>query len=460
MEGDDLKLRDSDLQAAILTGLAAVAELEARFRKPLERFLVGMCDTGDGRSQEKAVEIAGQILAECFTRSPSLLEKWHGGDNLESFLRTVAGNRLRSWWVSPEKKRTEVNSESLSFLHAEGGESWGDPEEVDLAERALRAGVAAATERCPEGLVFMRLKGLHGVDQRLISQCWGHHEAQTSRRIREAMEIIRTEAGQVAVDSGFTLPMEALQQALQGDPAILLGSRGAAGTKGEFHALRLLAGGGADPETKHLAVAQMCGDPVMLAFFAEILNRRSDLEALVVRDPELSGVSARLGECIRWSLEVLRPSEAAGLITPAMSECFADLLVRARADGGTLWLLCPGTGALEAVFNPLEPEIAGKRQPLVSGIVSLVLANGESVCVSGVGDHRNHSPAIDIVLGKTTHGMIAVPFVLGGVVRGVVTAVRLTHDEPFGDTETRIIGRYAEILARLMEQNLAAKILG
>ncbi len=455
MEENGPSLGDTDLRTAILTGLVAVAELEARFRKPLERFLVGMCDKGDGRSQEKAVEIAGQILAECFTKSPSLLEKWQGGDNLEAFLRKAAGNRLKSWWASPEKKRTDVNSDSLSLSHAAGSDSRSDPEEVDLAEKALRAGVEEATRKSPEGLIFMRLKGLHGVDQRAISQCWGHHEAQTSRRIKEAMEIIRTTAGEVAA-----LPMEVLQEALQRNPSILLGSRTSAGNEANYQSLRLVADGGADAKTRRTAVEQMCADPSILAFFAETLNRRSRLDPLIVRDPELSGVSARLTECVRRSLEILNPAEAAGLVTPSMSECFADLLTLAGADGGTLWMLCPGAPTLEAVFNPLEPEIAGKRQPLVSGIVSLVLATGEPVCVSGVTGHRSHSPAIDIALGKTTQGMIAVPFVLAGTARGVLTAVSLSRDEAFGERETRIVARYAEILANLMERNLISKILG
>ena len=452
-------LRDDELRADILTGLAAVAELEARFRQPLERFLVAMCDRGDGRSQEKAVEIAGQILAECFTRSPSLLEKWQGGDNLEAFLRKAAANRLKSWWASPEKRRTEVNSDSLSLAHAGRSETRCDPEEVDLAERALRAGVKEATEKCPEGLVFMRLKGLHGADQRLISQCWGHHEAQTSRRIREAMDIIRSAAAGMAEEVGTLLTMEDLQEALQRDPSVLLGSRSAAATSGDFQSLRLLAQGGADAKTKQRAVEQMCADPAMLAFFAQALNRQNGLEALVVRDRELSGVAARMNECVVRSLEMLNPAEAADLIPSAAAEVFAELLNHIGADGGTLWLLCPGTAALEAVFNPLEPEIAGKRQPLVSGIVSLVLATGETVCVSGVATHSRHSPAIDIALGKTTHGMIAVPFVLAGTVRGVLTAVRLTRDDAFGEKETRIVGNHAEILADLMVRNLTRKIL-
>ena len=460
MADDGSNLRDTDLRADILTGLAAVAELESRFRQPLERFLVAMCDKGDGRSQEKAVEIAGQILAECFTKSPSLLEKWQGGDNLEAFLRKAAGNRLKSWWASPEKRRTEVNTDSLSLAHAGQTDSRSDREEVGLAECALRAGVKKATQKCPEGLVFMRLKGLHGADQRAISQCWGHHEAQTSRRIREAMEIIRTAATEIAAEWGTVLSIEDLQEALHHDPSILLGEKSASAGNGDFQSLRLLAEGGADTKTKLLAVKQMCADPAMLSFFAQSLNQCNELEALIVRDPELSGVSARLNECVLRSLEILNPSEATGFITPAMSEIFAETLTRIGADGGTLWLLCPGTAALEAVFNPLEPEITGKRQPLVSGIVSLVLATGETVCVSGVANHRSHSPAIDIALGKTTHSMIAVPFVLAGTVRGVLTAVRLTREEPFGEKETRIIANHAEILAVLMVQNLTRRILG
>ena len=460
MEHERTQLSDTDLRATILTGLAATAELEVRFRKPLERFLIGMCDRADGRSQEKAVEIAGQILAECFIKSPSLLERWQGEDNLEAFLRTAAGNRLRSWWASSEKKRTEVNSESLALAHAAMPEAAVDQEEAEVAEQALRAGVAAATQQCPEGLVFLRLKGLYGVDQRLLSRCWGHHEAQTSRRIKEAMEIIRTQASSVAANIGCDLSMDLLQQALQRDPEILLGGEGAAGAPGDDVMLKRLAAGTADAQTRRAAVAMMCGNPRMLGFFAQILNRQSAGDALIVTDPALAGMGARVTECLRLSLEILQPSEAVGLVTPVMAACFADLLAMVAADGGTLWLLCPGGAALEAVFNPLEPEIAGKRQPLASGIVSLVLATGEPACVSAASAHLRHSPAIDIALGKTTRAMIAVPFVLAGSVRGVLTAVRFTRDESFGERESRSVQHHAKILANLMLQNLTARILG
>lgn len=64
-----------------------------------------------------------------------------------------------------------------------------------------------------------------------------------------------------------------------------------------------------------------------------------------------------------------------------------------------------------------------------------------------------------MVLGKTIHSMIAVPFLLGGAVRGVLTAVRFTEDEGFGDRKTTGIGCCAEILSKLIVRNLATAIL-
>ena len=452
---------DRELCARILDGVAASSAFQERFRKSLEGFLVGMCDRGDGRSQEKAVEIASQTLADCFAKSPSLLERWQGDDNLEAFLRTAGHNRLKSWWVSSEKRRTEVNSDSLVIANTPGLGSVTDAEESEIvvADKALRAGIAEAARTCPEGLVFMRLKGLHGVDQRAISQCWAHHEAQTSRRIKEAMETIRNTARAEAERAGLDLSIDALQEAIHRNPAILLGGgEGSQEGSGDDSLLRKLAAREADAADRKKAAVLMCGNCRMLEFFAQLLNRGSARDAVVHKDPALAGMDARLGECIRRSLDVLPPGEARYFISPLMADSFQDVLRGIGADGGTLWLLSPGTSTLEAVFNPLEPEIAGKRQSLVSGIISLVLANGETCCVNSVERHSSHSPAIDIAMGKTTHSMIAVPFNLFGSARGVLTAVRLSGDEDFGAKETGILERHANLLVELFVSNLSRHI--
>lgn len=449
----DRKLRDT-----ILAGLSATAELDARFRQPLERFLAGRCGRGEGRSLDKAVEIANDTLADCYRRSPSLLEQWNGEDNLGAFLRTAAHNRLKSWWRSADG-RTEGPEGGTADPPPPAPEPFVEDEELTHAAAALRQGIEAAAEKCPEGLVFMRLKGLHGVDQRKIAECWGHHETQTSRRIKEAMTTVRATALMWAETKHCELSVDLLQQALQSDPALLWGSGSNGGLPGSEEVLRRVAAGGADASTRAEGVRIMCGNAASLALFAQLLNREDESEAVVVRDPILSGVGARLQECVRRTLAQMKPGEVAGLFTPLMQACFADMLGHVVADGGTLWWLSKDRAALEAVYNPREPEIIGCRQPLVSGIVSLVLGTGEPVLATDPSEHSRHSPAIDTALGKKTCCMIAVPFAIGGTVCGVVTTVRFARDAPFTNEDAANVAQHVDILGHLTRATLCDRIL-
>ena len=461
MDADMGQTADRDLRDRIISGVHAFSELQDRFRRKLELHLLGHCKRSDGRSQEKAVEIASQVLADCFAKSPSLLEKWQGIDNLEAFLRTVAHNRLKSWWDSRDAA-IEVDSDSRSMMQA-GAADVPQPvdwQELHAAERALAAGVEAAIKECPEGVLFMRLKGLHGVDQRVLSAVWGHHEAQTSRRIKEAMTLIRTKAACVAADSGIEPDVDTLQKALQGNPSILLGRAAEPLEVREMENLRKLADGGLSRGMREEITGMMCRNAQALEFFARLLNRSEGCEAVVVKHPEIENMGAMLADSMRRSLEILRPSEARELVTPLMSEFFSDALQTIAADGGTLWWLSPGEVMLEAVFNPFEPEIAGRRQPLVSGIISLVLATSETIRAETVDSHQRHSPAIDAALGKTTRSMIAVPFRIMNHTRGVLTAVRLTNTKPFGSAETGIMERQAQALANHFSTVLCARITG
>jgi DNA-directed RNA polymerase specialized sigma24 family protein len=452
---------DRELADRIITGVAAFADLQERFRKKLEVHLLSQCGRSDGRSHEKAVEIASQVLADCFAKSPSLLEKWQGDDNLEAFLRTVAHNRLKSWWESRDAA-TEVDSDSRAITDAASmsTDPYIDREELNTVERALEAGVDAAMAECAEGLVFLRLKGLHGVDQRVLSSVWGHHESQTSRRIKEAMSLIRSTAMKRADEVGVEMEMDTLQKALQGNPSILLGRASTALETEDAEVLRLLAEGEADTLAKSGAVALMCRNANALGFFAQLLNRTEANRAVVIRDPALDGLGARLTDHIGRTLDILRPMEVRELVSPLMSGLFSDTLRMISADGGTLWWRCPGEAFLEAVYNPFEPEIAGKRQPLVSGIISLVLATSEAIRLDAADSHHRHSSAIDSALGKATRSMIAVPFRVRNRVCGVLTAVRLGVVDPFIPQETGMLERQASALAALLDADLSARISG
>jgi DNA-directed RNA polymerase specialized sigma24 family protein len=448
---------DLELRRKVLEGTAACEELAARVHQPLERLLVGLCGRTEGRARERAVEIAAGIVADL----PSLLGKWNGSGSLEGFLSTTGKNLLKSWWRSPDNWRFEGGSDSPEMEHAAqtaDGETVEETE-VRLASQALREGVRVASDKTPEGLCFLRLKGLHGTDQRVVARCWGLDESGISRRITAAMETIRETAAAAALGkTDEALPYAALQLALQRDPSILLGG-GEDGGPADDALLAGVARGHADKEARLAAATAMCRSQRNLALFAGLLNRESGHGPAVVKDPELPALEARLTECVRRTLELLRPADAAGWVTPLMSDTFADSLNLIGADGGTLWLLSPGEAVLEAVFNPMEPDLAGKRQPLVSGIVSLVLATGENACVGDVSSHNRHSSMVDHAVGKTTRGMIAVPFHLGGSARGVLTAVRFTGERAFGEAETEVLSRSSGVLAALLTRRIEEKIL-
>ncbi len=436
-----------------------MGELEARFRQPLERYLAGLCDRGDGRSLEHAVEIASQVVADCFMKSPSLLERWKGEGSLEAFLRTVAVHRLKTWWRSRDHATTEVNSDSRDLRDAADERVVSDHDEIELASDALRKGVEAASEKCPDGVVFMRLKGLYGVDQRVISASWGHHEAQTSRRIKEAMAIIREVAMGTAEGKGISLSTDGLRAAQRAHPEILMGPPETDADPVRDDLLREVAAGGASKKTKENAVKLMIRSAAGLARFARMLNGTPIGVLELERDDPFQGMGGRMDECLRRTLAVIAPREVVPLISPLMQACFTDMLVHVGADGGTLWWLSPGRETLEAVFNPWEPEIIGKRQPLVSGIVSLVLGTGEAEVIADATRHARHSPAIDIMLGKITRSMIAVPFVVAGGTVGVISAVRWSRQAEFTGPDLAIINHHSEVIGDLLGTEITRRIL-
>jgi len=461
MNDRDHPLSDSELRDRILGGLGAFKELQTRFRRSLELDLLGQCNAADGRSREKSVEIASEVLADCFVKSPSLLEKWRGEDHLEAFLRTAARNRLKSWWRSRDAT-TEVNSESHAITDAPDGRTPAavDWDELKAAERALEAGVEAAASECPEGLVFMRLKGLFGVNQRVLSALWEHHEAQTSRRIKEAMELIRTRAQSVAAAAGIDVDFETLRTVLQGKPSILFGGAAVALGEPDIDLLGFVAAGRGGDAERGRAVSMMARNLQALECFARLLNHAGGFGSRQGMDPGLDDAAARLTESVRRSFETLNPAEVRELVSPLVSGLFGDCLEWIAADGGTLWWLSPGDAVLEAVFNPLEPEMAGHRQPLVSGIISMALAISETICVENMVSDPRHSPAIDSALGKTTRSMIAVPLRLSENTHGVLTAVRLGDASPFGIRETAVMERQARTMTALLEMDIVARLTG
>ena len=99
----------------------------------------------------------------------------------------------------------------------------------------------------------------------------------------------------------------------------------------------------------------------------------------------------------------------------------------AGADDGSVWLADSSAEALVAVFS-LRGEaggLLGFRQPLSEGLVSMVFATEQPICLGGVRGDPRHSGKADSRLGQETCAMIAVPLAFAGEVRGVISCVRL-----------------------------------
>ena len=79
--------------------------------------------------------------------------------------------------------------------------------------------------------------------------------------------------------------------------------------------------------------------------------------------------------------------------------------------------------------EPPSELLLNQEQSLDKGLVGLVLASEQSISENRVYENARHAKDIDSKLGKVTCAMIAVPFYVGGVLRGVLSCVKL-KDSP------------------------------
>lgn len=155
---------------------------------------------------------------------------------------------------------------------------------------------------------------------------------------------------------------------------------------------------------------------------------------------------------------------------------FGSQVLLAKAFGhvgaheGTLWLADDTIGALVPRFNTgaRAAEFVGKfRQPLTSGLISYVFHSEQPLCENGVYRGAKYDQALDRQLGLLTCAMIAVPFIFGGEVRGVVSCVQLKKPEEieadpsgFDDEHLREIQLVSDAVGRLLEGKLLRLCLG
>lgn len=156
----------------------------------------------------------------------------------------------------------------------------------------------------------------------------------------------------------------------------------------------------------------------------------------------------------------------------AMRAFLMEGLGRAGAHEGTLWLIDEARTHLIPRFNsgPRAPEFVGKfRQPLSSGMISMVVATELPICENEVHKSQQQDRRLDRQLQLQTCAMLAVPLYYASDLRGVISGVQLRpadavddEAEPPGFSMQNLasLQHTATLLARLVEHRLLTLCLG
>ena len=191
----------------------------------------------------------------------------------------------------------------------------------------------------------------------------------------------------------------------------------------------------------------------------------------ILPDSQFEDVSNALRKRLESLANEIEPSEYAdGLFDPLMKGLLASSFHISDASEGTLWLADPSQESLIPVYNngPNAAKFVGVfKQPLNSGLISMVYATEQPFCENNVHLNSQHDKTVDTALESVTVSMIAVPLFFGGRLRGVISCVRLKDpgsdapDPPgFKAAHMRQMQLAAEAIQRLIEHRLLSISLG
>jgi hypothetical protein len=190
----------------------------------------------------------------------------------------------------------------------------------------------------------------------------------------------------------------------------------------------------------------------------------------VVPDERFEGLRSALADRLAGAANLLTAESFGDFLDPVMQCELAESFRRAGADEGTVWLLDAQKQYLVASYNsgPHAGALVGAfKQPLKSGMISLVLASEQPICENQVYENRQQDKTLDRHLGLVTCAMVAVPFYFVRQLRGVISCVQL-RPENSTEPETRrfsmdslgVIQQLASVISRLIDHRLLALTVG
>jgi RNA polymerase sigma factor (sigma-70 family) len=161
---------------------AAASELRSRYNGKL----VGVL-RARGANQTEAEDLVADLWTDCFAprgNRPTLLTKYQGRCALESWLLTVATNRLvdlkRRQSFRVDVPPSSDSPEDFFDRRPHPEKATSEKPLQDLLREAIRRAFARQDE---DAVLMLKLVHVHQLSQREISRMWGWHESKVSRAL-------------------------------------------------------------------------------------------------------------------------------------------------------------------------------------------------------------------------------------------------------------------------------------
>ena len=141
-----------------------------------------------------------------------------------------------------------------------------------------------------------------------------------------------------------------------------------------------------------------------------------------------------------------------------------DAVKSVDADEGALWLVDDVTRELRpclSIGQHVDIFLNEIRQPLSSGLISMVFFTENSICEADVGRRSEYCPDVDSRLGLKTKAMIAIPVFFAQRCRGVFSAVLfdkaggIRRKNAFLPADFEALSQAAALWSELMDSQIA-----
>ncbi len=195
---------------------------------------------------------------------------------------------------------------------------------------------------------------------------------------------------------------------------------------------------------------------------------QSRTRSKILCHPRFAKLGSDVEEYVEAWIQSSSPLDLVGLLDEACTEIIQNSFDAVSGSEGTVWLSDNEEEHLVAVYNSGKDaeNLVGFKQPIGSGIISLVYSQQQPYCENEIEGSDGHDDTLDKKMHKRTTAMIAVPFYFSFQLRGVISCVQLEDNSQSGNApgfdseQVTTIVKAANSVERFINANLLSMALG